>query len=451
LYFMGRTPRIINLLRKNCVDSDSDDRKILTGFVWVSIFVFIGKLAGAAKEMAIAWRFGISDTVDAYVFVFSLVNWPVSIWFSVLTVVLVPIVARLQYNSPNELQRFRSELLGLALVVSLLLIALFWLGLPYLLQATWVGLSDQTASEALNMSIGLGWLGPIGVLISLFSAWMLACGRHRNTLFEAIRAVVILVALLLPLGHMSDVLLWSTVIGVALHMIALAAPMQRRGELNLPTFRFTSSAWQGFWRGAGIMAIGQVLMSVTNIIDQVFAAGVGPGALSTLSYANRILALIMGMAALAIGRATLPVFSAAYAKNDPNLNALAMRWARWMFFIGICVAILGAFLAPWVVRILFERGAFSASDTLNVANIFRYSLLQIPLYAFGLTLVNLFASQKKYIILLISGALGLIVKCISTMLLVPNFGLEGLMISSAIVYFINACFFILCFFRKRNG
>jgi hypothetical protein len=46
-----------------------------------------GKLAGAAKEMAIAWRYGVSDTVDAYVFVFNLATWPVSLWFGVLTVV----------------------------------------------------------------------------------------------------------------------------------------------------------------------------------------------------------------------------------------------------------------------------------------------------------------------------------------------------------------------------
>ena len=56
--------------------------------------MLIAKFAGAAKEMAVAWRYGVSATVDAYVFVFNLINMPVSIWFSVLTVVLIPIIAK---------------------------------------------------------------------------------------------------------------------------------------------------------------------------------------------------------------------------------------------------------------------------------------------------------------------------------------------------------------------
>ena len=98
--------------------------------MWVALFVFIGKLAGAAKEMAIAWRYGVSETVDAYVFVFNLINLPVSVWFSVLTVVLAPLAARIRHDNPAELPRFRDELLGLTMIVGLGLGCLAWFGLP---------------------------------------------------------------------------------------------------------------------------------------------------------------------------------------------------------------------------------------------------------------------------------------------------------------------------------
>ena len=68
----------------------SEHRRIAVGFFWVSLFVFVGKLAGAAKEMAIAWRYGVSAHVDAYVLVLNLVTWPVSIWFNILSIALVP-------------------------------------------------------------------------------------------------------------------------------------------------------------------------------------------------------------------------------------------------------------------------------------------------------------------------------------------------------------------------
>ena len=120
--------------------------------MWVALFVFIGKLAGAAKEMAIAWRYGVSETVDAYIFVFNLINLPVSVWFSVLTVVLAPLAARIRHDNPAEVPRFRGELLGLTMIVGLGLGCLAWFGLLLLLRAGWIGLSDQALAEALHMA-----------------------------------------------------------------------------------------------------------------------------------------------------------------------------------------------------------------------------------------------------------------------------------------------------------
>lgn len=443
---------IISRIRSHLADPDSDHRKIATGFFWVSLFVLVGKLAGAAKEMTIAWRYGVSETVDAYVFVFNLVNWPVSIWFSVLTVVLVPLVARLRHDSPEELPRFRGELLGLTLIIGLGLGVLAWFSLPVLLRAQWVGLSDNAVTEALNMAGGLTLLAPMGALISLFSAWMLACGRHRNTLFEAIPASIILVALLLPAGWLPEPLLWGTVAGVALHVAALAASLRQRAELQAPAFGFGSPAWQGFWGSVGIMAVGQVLMSFTSIIDQFFAAGLEPGALSTLSYANRILALILGMGAMAIGRVTLPVFSAADAKSGADLNALVLRWAKWMFGVAVLSVFALWLLSPFIVQILFERGEFQSDDSKTVAKLLRYGLLQVPFYMAGLVFVSALASKKKYTSIAFIASVNLFSKIVFSYYLVGTFGVGGLFLSTALMQAISAslCLLAMKKFKRED-
>ena len=417
--------------------------------MWVALFVFIGKLASAAKEMAIAWRYGVSETVDAYVFVFNLINLPVSVWFSVLTAVLLPIVARIRHNDPAELPRFRSELLGLTMLVGLGLGCLVWFGLPALLRAGWLGLSDQALAKALHMARGLALLAPLGVLISLLSAWLLAHALHRNTLFEGIPALIILVVLLLPPGWLPEPLVRGTVAGFALHMGALAAPLWRRGELQAPTFVFSSPAWQGFRASIGIMAAGQVLMSFTGIIDQFFAAGLGSGALSTLSYANRILALILGIIATAIGRATLTIFSESAARGSADTWALALRWAWWMFSAGSAIVLIGWIGAPWVVSLLFERGAFTATDSAHVSVVLQYALIQIPFYAFAMALVSCIASQKQYGVLLISGMIGLVVKIIAAVVLTRFMRLEGLAFSTTFIYLANAIFFIFLANQKK--
>lgn len=436
-------PAIADRIRRHLADPHSEHRKIALGFVWVGLFVFIGKLAGAAKEITIAWRYGVSETVDAYVFILNLVNWPVAVWFSVLTVVLVPLTARLRHDAPGELPRFRAELLGSTLLIGVGLGLLAWLGLPILLRAGWLGLSGTALSEALQMAGGLSLLVPMGTVISLFSAWLLAAGHHRNTLFEAIPAFALLVALLLPPAWLPEPLLWGTVTGFALHMSALGLPLHRRGALPAPTFRRCSPAWTAFWGGIGVMAAGQMLMSLTNLIDQFFAAGLGAGALSTLSYANRILALILALGATAIGRATLPVFSEAHARAGRNASALALRWARWMFMSGLAALVLGWIAAPWGVQLLFQRGAFTLEDSGRVTEVLRFALLQVPFYTFALTLVSLVASQKRYGILLVTGIIGLFVKIVAAAGMVPVMQLNGLVISTTVVYCANAMYLYL--------
>jgi putative peptidoglycan lipid II flippase len=425
-------------IRSQLTNPRSFNRQIAVGFIWVSLFVLLGKIAGAAKEMTIAWRYGVSPTVDAYVFVFGLINWPVSIWFSILSVVLVPLAAGLRGNTPDELPRFRTELLGLAILIGLAIGVLAWLLLPPLLNANWLGLSEAVLNEALQIAGPLALLAPLGVFIGLFSAWLLAAGHHRNTLFEAIPALTLLVFLMLPPGWIHEPLVWGTVAGFALHMLALATPLKQRRELPSPTFAQRSPAWQVFWASIGIMALGQVMSSATNLVDQFIAAGLSPGTLSTLSYANRVLALLLGLGATAISRATLPIFSNMHAKDRKTVKTLAQRWSLIMFVVGVGTMALMWVIAPWAVQILFERGAFTPNDTHAVMQILRLSLWQLPFFFPALVFVAALAAQGSYAKIAISGAFNLIFKLPIALILVHMFGIEGLVISTVLMYAFSA-------------
>src|SRR4051812_7345428 len=102
--------------------------QILEALIRVASFVLLGRAAAATKEIAVAYRYGLSEELDAYLFVFNLVTWPVAVWFSVLTVVLVPLEARVRQQSPADLPYFRSQLLGLALIVAAILSIVCWGG-----------------------------------------------------------------------------------------------------------------------------------------------------------------------------------------------------------------------------------------------------------------------------------------------------------------------------------
>lgn len=412
----------------------SDHRSILQGMLAVGSFALLGKLAGAAKEMAVAWRYGVGPAVDAYLFVFNLVSWPVVAWAGVLAVTLIPAEARIRSESPAGLRQFRAELLGMTLLLGVALVLLARFSLPALLQGSFVGLPPRTAALAGTMAPKLAWLALPGVLVALYSTWMMSAGRHANTLLEGVPAVAILVAVLLSSGV--EALVWGTLAGAAAQLALVALPTRLHGAQPPPAFGLASAHWLPFWRGFGIMMLGTAVSTFATLIDQLFAARLGEGAISSLGFAGRLIALAMGILATAVTRATLPVFSRSAAEGGP-VRGLALRWAAVTGLVGTAVAVLGWLLAPWAVHLLYERGTFTAANTEIVAHLLRLGLLQVPLYVTSLVLVSLHSSLGNYRLLLASGVLGITVKVLASYLLLPAFGAGALMLSAAAVYGVN--------------
>lgn len=423
------------------VASGSEHRRIAAALVWVGLFVLLGKLAGAAKEMAIAWRYGVSDAVDAYVFVFNLITWPVGVVFSILTVVLLPLIAKLRGSAPDALPKFSAELTGAMLLFSALAGVIVYASLPLFLRHGHVGLSANALAQALQMAGPMALLVPLGMLISLYSAWMMACGHHRNTLLEALPAFAILCAVLLPSTWIAQPLVWGSVAGFALNLAGLAATLYASRNLSKPSFGLRSPGWEGFWGSIGIMVAGQVLISSTGIIDQMFAARLGEGAISSLNYANRIVALLLSLGGMAISRATLPVFSEVAAANRSDaIRGLAMYWAKIMAGVGVLAALAAWFAAPWIVQLLFQRGAFTVENTVQVTAVMRSYLIHVPFYFFALVMAAALSSQKRYFPLFITGVIALVVKPGATFLMVDRFGVNGVTLSSALLYLATSAY-----------
>lgn len=407
-------------------------RAILRGVVLVGLFAVVGKVAGAAKEMAVAWRFGVGSEVDAYVLVLSLANWPVVIWASMLGVILLPMAARLRRESPERLREFRAELLGATLVAGAILALVLLVALPPLLSSRWLGLPASSAALAARYIPVLGWLVLPGMLAGLAAAWVMTSGRHLNTLLEGIPALGILIGVMLWPGIMP--LVWATLLATVVHVAVLAATQRAEVGWELPRFTRLSPYWGEFGRALGVVVVGQVIMGCNPLVDQFFAAGLGEGAISSLGFANRLLSLALGLVATALTRATLPVFAEAEAAGKQGARRMALRWSGMMALVGAAVALAAWWLAPWGVAVVFERGTFTAADTEVVTRLLRFGVWQLPFYFASLVLVSLHSSRGRYHLLMVSGAVGLSAKAIASYLLIPHFGVGALMLSQALVY-----------------
>lgn len=401
----------------------------------VSVYLFFAKLAATGKEMAVAWRYGIDDTVDAYVFVFNLVQWPVGVLGGVLAGLLVPVVATVRASDIQTLHELRAASLGYVLLASLFLAFIAWICLPALLEQSFLGLGPGQIAAAKQMRM-LVWTIPLSLVASLFAAWTLASNRHFNTLAEALPPLGILTAVLLAGGIAP--LVFGTVAGLLVQVVLLAASLGWRGELEKPSLRLQGRYRSMLLTGLGVMIAGQGLMSTVALADQFFAARLEPGSLAILGYANRILGLFLALGSTVVARAVLPVFSVAHASNQDDYRGLVLRWAFIALGLGMLMSVSGAFSSEWLVRILFERGKFDTGDTIMVSVALRYGFFQLPFFLCSVVLVHALLGAHRRALLIPLGGLSLLVKLALVAWLLPILGLKGLLLSSAGVYLVTS-------------
>ena len=100
---------------KNLFENWAIHKHVAKNMFFVGVFLLIGKFAGAGKEMAVAYRFGVGGIVDTYVLAYTVVMWIPSIWTSIATSTLVPLT---NSNKDDNKSLFHSELSAWLLIIS---------------------------------------------------------------------------------------------------------------------------------------------------------------------------------------------------------------------------------------------------------------------------------------------------------------------------------------------
>jgi putative peptidoglycan lipid II flippase len=353
-------------------------------FLEVGASTLAGKLVSGGKEIAVARFFGVSAGVDGYGLALSLVGAIQSIISVAIRPSLLPMLMEASKEGANRERRLAAHT-GLAIAaggtaIAIALPDLFARMQPSLLAQA----SPRTLQEAVPMLDLLRW----GVPLSLLTLWAgTILERHKRfvapTLAEAAPAVGILALLPAAAGILHErALALGTVAGVAGSAVALAAlalstgtvarrPAEARGfdTLLLETGRrFVPML------GAGLF------VSLINLTDSLVAAWQGEGAVATMGYAQRVMALFLGISGAIIARVGLPYMAERFQQSDAAGQQLLNRLVRLGALAGLGMAAPLALFCQPLVALLFQRGAFTTHDTVAVAGVLFALTWQLPFY-----------------------------------------------------------------------
>jgi putative peptidoglycan lipid II flippase len=403
----------------------------------VSLYMAIAKSIGAAKEMAVAAAYGTSQIVDAYGFLTYLLNYPVSILSSVSMTVFVPYLVRLKPLEEGEAATFKRELLGSTLLAGGVVALVAGCTIYSALSRGLTGLPPQTVSLANAMFLPMVLTVPLGIIGAFLAANVMAHHRQANTLLEGVPALCIFVVLLAFPSSSPVQLAWATLAGYVGYTILLLLVQPASERLPRPLLSWRSPPWRSLMQGFGVVLLGQAFASAPVIADQIMVAPLGSGAIASLGYASRVISLLVGLGATAIGRSLLPTLSELGNLDHGSARQIASRWAAALFLGGTAAGVAAWCIAPFGIKLLFQRGAFSAADTAVVVQAFRWGLLQLPFYFAAIVVVQLIASVNDYRKFLYIGVTNIVTKVTANFLLIPVLGIGGALLATSVMYAVS--------------
>ena len=414
-----------------------EHKQIVRGVFTVAFFALVGKSIGMAKEMAIAWRYGIDATVDAYVFVLNIAAWPITLLYGVFQAVLIPLAAQIRHQSPQELSRFRQELFGVTLVVGMVMGVIGWIGLPWLVQQSWIGLTPTQQALARQFAPWFAWIMPFGIVYALQAVWVMSENRHVNTLLDSLPALALFLSVLTMGG--ASALIVGVLIGFVLQPLFISLSLFRHQGFDPPLWGFRSPWWASFRSAFLVMLGGQFLQNSISLIDQLFAAHLNVGQLAILNYNKATLSILISLGGIIIARAILPVLSQLSAQGRP-IWQISMKWAILVLIIGGGIAGVNFFFSLDFIRLLFQRGSFTTKNTYQVAEIWRISVWQLPVHLYNYVLLYSLLSQRRQNLIFIWSLIKFATKLIVNWILVIylTWGLKGIVFSSILMHSVSS-------------
>jgi putative peptidoglycan lipid II flippase len=195
------------------------------------------------------------------------------------------------------------------------------------------------------------------------------------------------------------------------------------------------------------MVAGAFFMSSTSLVDQSMAAMLGAGSVSTLNYGGKVLTLILGIGSVSLGTAVFPHFSRMVAASDwASIRHTLKTYIYLILLVTIPLTLILVYFSEPLVRLFFERGAFTSADTWRVSQVQALFLLQVPFYFLGILMVRLISSLKMNRILMQAAIINLFLKIIFNYLFMQRLGAAGIALSTTLVYAVSFIYYsvILC-------
>jgi putative peptidoglycan lipid II flippase len=254
------------------------------------------------------------------------------------------------------------------------------------------------------------------------------------------------------LGPAHVVIGWAigTVVGGAAQLLIQVPPLWKEGWRYRPEWKPSDPGIRAIGRLMAPATVGLAAVQVNIFISTSFASH-EEGAVAWLAYAFRILYLPIGIFGVAVGTVATTGLAQRAAQGDTEgLRETLRRGLAAVAFLSVPATVGLVVLRIPIVRLLFERGQFDASDTVHTATALALYSVGLVAYTGVKVLAPAFYATGRPRIPLLASVSAVITNLVVIATLHGALGYRAIALGTALGSLINA-FVLLAVFQRRVG
>ncbi len=436
----------------------------------ISLLTLASRITGLARELLMASLFGASAMTDAFNVAFRIPNLFRRLFGEgAFSQAFVPVLATSKAKDGEEATKQLVD--HVATVLTWVLVATTVLGVigaPFMVWALASGFEqDPHGFEAAVFMTRL--MFPYIAFMSLVALASGILNTWRRFAVPAATPVLLNIAMLAaawwgspwlqargiePIYAMAG----GVILGGVLQLVAQVPSLVQLGML--PRIGLTWRALRIAWQDPGTRRVGKLMMPallgvgvahVSLLINTQIASHLGPGSVSWLGYADRLMEFPTALLGVALGVVLMPQLSAARAAGDDVRYSGMLDWGLRLvvvFSVPSAVALL-TFAQP-LVATLYHYGKFTEHDVQQTTlALMGYGVGLIGLVAIKVLAPGFYASQNIRTPVMIAVAV-LILTQLFNIVMVPWLQHAGLALSIGLGALVNATWLLIGLLRRGS-
>ncbi len=427
----------------------------------VALITMLSRIFGLIRELVIAYSFGSSATGDAVNVAFKFPNLFRRIFGEgALSAAFVPYFNEKLNQSNIQARNYASSIFSYLLIILIIICLLMQLFMPYIMLLIAPGFSENIDKFHLSVT-----LCQITTPYLIFVSCSALLGGMLNSINKfaayAFSPIILNICVIIFAGIDNDIIskdfsiAYSLIVAGILQLIFMLYYLKKYNlMIALKFFNYNETKEdkqevKNLLKKMGPAALSSGAQQLNLFISQSIASFI-PGAVSILSYADRLYQLPLAIIGISFGTILLPTLSRIYKSADYAKANLVQNQATLIALVISLPAAAGLyFLAKPIIFIIYEHGNFNSSDTILVSDALKTFALGLPAFILSKILLSVFYARSNTMDPLKITLITIVTNIVLSLGLIKHLGLSSIAFASSFSAWLNV--YILYFYLKKQN